>query len=376
MSSIGANRELRILVVNAGSTSLKLRIVERDDRVTETVDLDPPGDLLEDDLRGFLASAGSLDVIGHRVVHGGSRFAGPTLIDASNRAELDQMNDLAPLHNPPALAAIDALGHLLPNLPQVACFDTAFHRSLEPAAWSYALPTAWAQRWGIRRFGFHGLSCEWSVERAIALLGRATGSLRLVICHLGGGASVTATAGGRSVDTTMGFTPTEGLVMATRPGDVDPGAIAWVAARGVTPRELVDGLERQSGLLALSGGLTGDMRQLLQHREQGHAAAVLAIDVYVHRLRAKIAAMAAATNGVDAVAFTGGIGENASQIRAEVCDHLEWVGVSVDDDANGSVGTDDVDISRAGATVRTLVIHSREELVVAAGCRAALRSPT
>ena len=240
--------------MNAGSTSLKLRIVERDDRVTETVDCNPPGDSLEDDLRRFLASAGPLDAIGHRVVHGGPRFTRPVVIDASIRAQLEEMNDLAPLHNPPALAAIDALRHLSPNVPAVACFDTAFHTSLKPAASSYALPTAWVERWRLRRYGFHGLSCEWSASRAAALLERPVDSLRLVICHLGGGASVTATAGGRSVDTTMGFTPTEGLVMATRPGDVDPGAIAWVAAHGVAPHELADALERQSGLLALSGG--------------------------------------------------------------------------------------------------------------------------
>ncbi len=284
------------------------------------------------------------------------------------------MNDLAPLHNPPALAAIDALRHLSPNVPAVACFDTAFHTSLKPAASSYALPTAWVENWRLRRYGFHGLSCEWSVSRAAALLERPVGSLRLVICHLGGGASVTATAGGRSVDTTMGFTPTEGLVMATRPGDVDPGAIAWIAAHGVTPSELADALERRSGLLALSGGTTGDMRELLQHRARGAPAAILAVDVYVHRLRAKIAAMTAATDGTDAVVFTAGVGENAAEIRANACEHLEWVGISIDADANRAADSDDVDISRDGAKVRTLVIHAREELVVAAGCRAALRS--
>jgi acetate kinase len=365
---------VRILAVNAGSTSLKLRVVERDDTVTRSVDLGRPGDSLEDDLRPVLASAGKLDAIGHRVVHGGSRFTGPIVIDAAARAELDQLNDLAPLHNPPALAAIDAIGHLSPTVPQVACFDTAFHGSLKPAAFSYALPSAWVEKWRLRRYGFHGLSCEWSAGRAVALLERPPESLRLVICHLGGGASVTATAGGYSVDTTMGFTPTEGLVMATRPGDVDPGAIAWVAARGVSPPELTDGLERHSGLLALSGGLTGDMRELLQHRAQGNPAAILAVDVYLHRLRAKIAAMAASTNGTDAVVFTAGVGENASEIRADACAHLEWIGLSLDTEANRFVDAHDVDISRDSAKVRTLVIHAREELVIAAGCRTALSS--
>lgn len=363
---------MEVLVVNAGSTSLKLRVVDRDNRVTESVDLNPPDESLEDDLRRFLASAGPLDAVGHRVVHGGPRFTHPVVIDSRVRAELDEVNDLAPLHNPPALAAIDAVSRLLPKVPAVACFDTAFHASLQPAASSYALPTAWVENWGLRRYGFHGLSCEWSAGRAAALLQRPAGSRRLVICHLGGGASVTATANGHSVDTSMGFTPTEGLVMATRPGDVDPGALAWLTTHGIAPQELADALERRSGLFALSGGITGDMRELLQRRARGDRAAILAIDVYVHRLRAKIAAMTAATDGVDAVIFTAGVGENAGQIRAEVCDHLEWIGVSIDADANGAVGSDDVDISAEDARVRTLVIHAREELVIAAHCRAAL----
>ncbi len=365
---------VRILVVNAGSTSLKLRVVDRDDRVNETVDFGPPGDALEDDLRSFLAFVGPVDAVGHRVVHGGSRFTRPVVVDATVRAQLGELSDLAPLHNPPALAAIDAVHDLLPDAPEVACFDTAFHASLKPAASSYAIPTAWVETWGLRRYGFHGLSCEWSARRAAVLLDRPASSLRLVICHLGGGASVTATAGGRSVDTTMGFTPTEGLVMATRPGDVDPGVIAWVAAHGVAPHELSDALERRSGLLGLSNGATGDMRELLQRRARGDPAANLAVDVYAHRLRAKIAAMAAATDGTDVIVFTAGVGENASEIRADACDHLEWLGLSVDPDANSAVGPDDVDISQDRAKVRTLVIHSREDLVIAAGCRAALRA--
>jgi acetate kinase len=282
------------------------------------------------------------------------------------------MSDLAPLHNPPALAAIDALHQLAPELPAVACFDTAFHSSLERSAAAYALPGPWVERWGLRRYGFHGLSCEWSTGRAAALLERPVAALRLVICHLGGGASVTAVAGGRSIDTTMGFTPTEGLVMATRPGDVDPGAIAWLAVRGVEPEELADALERRSGLLALSGGATGNMRFLLERRAHGDSAAAFAVDVYLHRLRAKIAAMAAAADGTDAVVFTAGVGENATEIRTAACERLHWLGISLDNEANGAVASDDVDISQRGAPVRTLVVHAREELVVAAGCRAAL----
>jgi acetate kinase len=360
------------LVVNAGSSSLKLRVVEGDDRVTESVDLDPPGKSLDDDLRRFLAVAEPMDVIGHRVVHGGPHFVRPTIVDAAVRAALEEVSELAPLHNPPALAAMDALARLAPEVPAVACFDTAFHSSLAPIAASYALPAEWVAPWGLRRYGFHGLSCEWSTGRAAVLLGRPVDALRLVICHLGAGASVTAVAGGRSVDTTMGFTPTEGLVMATRCGDVDPAAIAWLAVKGVPPDELADGLERRSGLLALTGGATSDMREILERRAHGDQSASVAVDIYVHRLRAKIAAMAAATDGTEAVVFTAGVGEHASEIRGAVCEHLGWLGLSVDKDANAGVAVDDVDISRPDAAVRTLVIHAREELVVAADCRAAL----
>lgn len=363
---------MRILVVNAGSSSLKLRVVERDNRVTESVDLGPPGDSLNDELRRFLAVAGRVDAVGHRVVHGGSRFTRPTIIDAPVRIALDEASELAPLHNPPALAAIDAMGRLAPEVPAVACFDTAFHASLAPDAACYALPTDWVERWGLRRYGFHGLSCEWSTGRAAELLAQQVDTPRLVICHLGSGASVTAVAGGRSVDTTMGLTPTEGLIMATRSGDVDPAAIAWLAAQGVPPDELADGLERRSGLLALSGGATGDMRELLERRASGDAAATQAVAAYVHRLRAKIAAMAAATDGTDAIVFTAGVGEHANEIREAVCQRLGWLGVTMDADANVAVAHDDVDISQPDSPVRALVIHAREDLVVAAACRTLL----
>jgi acetate kinase len=363
---------VRILVVNAGSSSLKLRVVERDDRVSDSADLDPPAGSLGAELHRFLDRIGSVDAVGHRVVHGGARFRRPTIVDDAVRAALNELSELAPLHNPPALAAIDAMRRMAPDVPAVACFDTAFHASLAPSVASYALPVEWVEHWGVRRYGFHGLSCEWSTKRAAALLGRPVDSLRLVVCHLGAGASVTAVSGGRSVDTTMGFTPTEGLVMATRSGDVDPAAIAWLAAQGVRPDELADGLERRSGLLALSGGVTSDMRDLLRRRSEGDPAAALAVDAYLHRLRAKIAAMTAATDGTDAVVFTAGVGERAGEIRYATCRHLSWLGIDLDADANAAVALDDADISRPGAAVRTLVVHAREELVIAAGCRAVL----
>ena len=366
---------MRVLVVNAGSTSVKLRLVEPDDSVSHSANLGPPDAGIEDGVDGFLSRAGTVDAIGHRVVHGGDRFVAPVQLNDSTRGALEQLSELAPLHNPPALRAIDALRAAASGVPEVACFDTAFHSWMPEEARRYALPPEWVERWGIRRYGFHGLSCEWSLRRAAEMLGRDPAGLRLVVCHLGGGASVTAIAGGRSVDTTMGFTPTEGLVMATRCGDVDPGAIAWMAERGLSGEELMDGLEHRSGLLALSGGRTGDMRELLEAREAGDEVAAGAVAVFVHRLRAEIAAMATSAGGLEVLVFTGGIGERGAAIREETCGGLGWLGVGLDGSANrlvGGEGPDEGDISAEGSRTRVLVIRAREEVVVADHCREVL----
>lgn len=366
---------MRVLVVNAGSTSVKLRLVEPDDSVSRSADLGPPGSELEAEVDGFLEAAGSVGAIGHRVVHGGARFVQPVRVDDATRRELDTLSELAPLHNPPALRAIDALRSVAPDVPEVACFDTAFHAHMPEEARRYALPPEWVERWGIRRYGFHGLSCEWSLRRAAAMLARDPGEMRLVVCHLGGGASVTAISGGRSIDTTMGFTPTAGLVMATRSGDVDPGAIAWMSERGLSGQELMDGLEHRSGLLGLSGGRTGDMQELLSARARGDAAATGAVAVFVHRLRTEIAAMATSAGGLDVLVFTGGIGEHAAAIRQETCAALSWLGVGLDPATNRAVGHGgraDADISVAGGPTRVLVVRAREEVVVADHCRRVL----
>lgn len=359
---------MRVLVVNAGSSSVKMRVVGSGDQVEAARDLGPPGEDLGDELRRFLHEAGDFDATGHRVVHGGEHFVKPLLINEASAEALGHLRDLAPLHNPPALSALAAVRQTMPDLPAVACFDTAFHATLPAEASSYALPQDWTRQWGLRRFGFHGLSCEWSTARAAELLGM-TG--RLVICHLGSGASVTAVADGQSIDTTMGFTPVEGLVMGTRSGDVDPGLMAFLAEHGVSPSDLTEGLERRSGLLALSG-FTGDMRALLEQRDAGDPACTLAVAVYLHRLRAKVASMAAALEGVDALVFTGGVGENSPAIRAEACAGLMWLGVAIDGSANRSVSTADCDISSPESAVRTLVIHAHEELVIARSCRTVL----
>jgi acetate kinase len=359
---------VRVLVVNAGSSSLKLRVVDAGDRVCDEEDLGAPGPDLAARLAAFLAGAGPLDAAGHRVVHGGARFPGSVVVDGAVRRDLDDLSALAPLHNPPALAAIDAVGRLLPDLPSVACFDTAFHVGLPAEAATYALPTEWTTRWGIRRYGFHGLSCVWATRRVAELLAWPPSTGRVAVCHLGGGASVTAVVDGRSVDTTMGFTPLEGLVMATRPGAVDPGALTWLIGHGIGVEELDDALEHRSGLAALAGD-GGDMRSLLARRDDGDAPAALALGVYLHRLRAGIAAMAAAADGLDALVFTGGVGEHAPAVRSEACARLGWLGAHLDDRANTSIDGDDAEISAPGSPVRTVVVHAREDLVVAAECR-------
>ena len=365
----GSAAGLRTLVVNAGSTSVKLSLVDEEDKVLSSKRLGPAGDDLVDHLREFLKDVGPVDIVGHRIVHGGPQFVTATKITREVRIALEKLNELAPLHNPPGLAGIDAAQHLLSNVPQVAFFDTIFHATLSPEAKTYAIPADWATKWGIRRYGFHGISCAWAVPRAAQILGRTTEGLRLVICHLGGGASATAVTNGRSIDTTMGFTPLEGLVMATRPGDLDSGALLWALGHGLSLAEASNVLEYGSGLLGLSGGRSDDMQELLVARASGDELAHLAIAVYLHRLRAKIAAMTAALAGIDAVVFTGGVGENSAVMRMEACADMEWLGIKIDDLANNAVGSDDADISTPGAMVRALVIHSREDVQMARECR-------
>jgi acetate kinase len=296
---------VRTLVVNAGSSSLKLRRLE-DETAAGAEDL-PGGEPDRDALREAIARLGEVDVVAHRIVHGGERFREAVWIDDEVRDALGDLVDLAPLHQPKSLAALDAVAEVLPGVRAAACFDTAFHATLPPAATTYALPHRLRERYGLRRYGFHGLSHAYVSRRATEL----GAGPRLVTCHLGAGASLAAVRDGQSIDTTMGFTPLEGLVMATRSGSVDPGMLLWLLEReALTPRELSDALEHESGILGLSG--TKDMRELLARDDD---AARLAVDVYVHRLRAGIGAMAAALGGVDALVFTGGVGENAPAIR-------------------------------------------------------------
>ncbi|MGZ4169140.1 MAG: acetate/propionate family kinase [Solirubrobacteraceae bacterium] len=361
-----------ILTVNAGSSSVKLRLVGDDDAILAERELSAPEARVDPgELRAVLAGALSgADVVAHRIVHGGERYVAATVIDGAVRRALGELTELAPLHQPKSLAALDAVSACLPGLPAVACFDTAFHATLPSAASTYALPLRWRRRWGLRRFGFHGLSHSWVARHAPLLVAGGQRPRRIVSCHLGAGASLCAIADGRSVDTTMGFTPLEGLVMATRSGSVDPGLLLWLLEReAVSEREMAAALEHESGLAGLAG--TADMRTVLERAEGGDEEAAAAADVYLHRLRAGIAAMTAALGGVDALAFTGGVGEHAPEIRARAAAPLAYLGVRVDGAANDRAAGD-ADVTAPGAQVRTLVLRAREDLEMARQARQAL----
>ena len=363
---------LPILTVNAGSSTVKLSLIAKDDSVLGELELAAPrsqidpGDLGHA-IQGELSGA---DAVAHRIVHGGERYHAAVVIDRQVRREIGALTDLAPLHQPKSLAALDAVSSQLPDVPAVACFDTAFHATLAPEAFTYALPAHWRERWGLRRFGFHGLSHSWVGRHTPEMLGNTDRTRRIVSCHLGAGASLCAIADGRSVDTTMGFTPLEGLVMATRSGSVDPGLLLWLLEReAVDERQMASALEHESGLAGLTGD--DDMRRVLDRAARGDAEAALGIEVYLHRLRAAIAAMAASLGGVDVLVFTGGVGEHAPAIRSGAAGGLGFLGIVVDDAVNQSVGGDG-EITAAGAPVRTLVLRAREDLEMVRQTRRAL----
>jgi acetate kinase len=361
-----------VLVVNAGSATLKLALVGAGEEppVAATAPLPPP-DAVEDALRAFLANGPAPAASGHRVVHGGEAFAAPVIVDDAVQARLGALTELAPLHMPPALRALGAARRLLPAAPAVACFDTAFHATLPAEAATYAVPADWRRNWGLRRFGFHGLSHAWAAHRVSELLGAQRDDLRLVVAHLGAGASLAAIRGGRSVDTTMGFTPLDGLVMATRSGAVDPGLLLWVQRHGAFDADAAEqALETRSGLLGLSER-SGDLREIFAGLDAGDERCRLAVDVYVHRLAAAIASMAAALGGLDALAFTAGVGEGSARLRALAAQRLAFLGVEVDPSANHAAAEDAV-ISPPGARVTTLVIRAREDLEIARQVRTLL----
>jgi acetate kinase len=364
---------LRVLAVNAGSSSVKLSLLATDDGVIAARTLAAPRSRADPaELRAALRGPlGEADAVGHRIVHGGERYREAVEIAPDVRADLQALVDLAPLHQPKSLAALDEVSELLPELPAVACFDTAFHSTMPASAATYALPRRWREQWGLRRFGFHGLSHAWVARRAPQLLGLPASDLRIVSCHLGAGASLCAISAGSSIDTTMGFTPLEGLVMATRSGSVDPGLLVWLLEHErVSLEDLGEALEHRSGLLGLAG--SADMREVIAGAAAGRESASLALDVYVHRLRAGIAAMTAALGGLDALVFTGGVGENSSELRARSANALGFLGVSVDPLRNARAH-EDAEIGGDGE-VRVLVLVAREDVEIAAQVRGVLES--
>lgn len=355
---------MRVLVVNAGSATLKLSVVA-DGATAESHTIERwEGVGHVEPITDFLSGCGKVDGAGHRVVHGGHRNPGAVLVDEDLIGYLRSIEDLAPLHNARAAAAMEEVGRLLPDTIAVATFDTDFHATMPTYASTYALPREWNREWGVRRYGFHGLSHAHATRRAAELVGAEAAGLRIVSCHLGAGASVAAVVEGRSVDTTMGFTPLDGLVMATRSGSVDPGLLLWLQRhRGVGINELDDTLQHGAGLAGLSG-TSGDMRDVLAAVSSGDPDAILAFDVFVHSLRKAVAAMTASAGGLDILAFTGGIGERAPAVRRAACAGLAHLGVALDVEANDAAGGE-ADISAPGAVVHVVVVSAAEDIEIA-----------
>ena len=360
-------RRLRVLVLNPGSVTLKATLLDHPDtepRFDRTIDWGDDRaagvrDVLEA-VHGAGFESSSIDAVGYRVVHGGERFTSPVVVDASVVDAIESLEDLAPLHNPPATETIRAALAALPGAIHVAAFDTAFHASLPEAARRYPVPDQWLTEWGVRRYGFHGLSVEWSVRRAAELLGRPSEALRLVVAHLGGGSSVTAVDAGRSVFTSMGLTPLEGLMMATRSGSIDPGAIIRVLRAGRSVDEVADDLDHRSGLLGVSGR-SGDMRELLRAEAAGDDRSQLAIEMFVRRAAGGIAVAATALSAVDALVFTGGIGENAVPVRERITRRLAALGIKPVRGSGEGDGDSVLDIGPPAI----LRVHAREDLVIA-----------
>ncbi len=390
---------MNILVLNCGSSSVKYQLINTDKQLalakglvarigmSESVLTHKPWDrpeikvsaeildhivaiewvvsMLLSPNHGVIKDKSEINAVGHRVVHGGEEFKDSILITQDLMSTLRSLIELAPLHNPHNIRGINACQKTLPNIPQVAVFDTAFHCNMPPYAYIYGIPYVFYTRYGIRRYGFHGTSHKYVCDRAAAMLGRPLKDLKLITAHLGNGASIAAVNGGISVDTSMGFTPLEGLLMGTRSGDLDPAIILHIMAREeLSLHEGNTMLNKHSGLAGISG-VSSDMREIIEASHKGNENAKLALDVFCYRLKKYIGAYMAALNGLDALIFTAGVGENSSVVRSLTCSGMDYLGIKVEEDKNKTAISKEMDISAPDARVRTLVIPTNEELVIA-----------
>lgn len=390
---------MNILVLNCGSSSVKYKLIDVDSKTTlaeggvEKVGLPgsflkfklPDGDkktiempipdhkkaindilnILTDPTFGCIKSFDEINAVGHRVVHGGEKFNKSVKIDDEVIEKIKECYDVAPLHNPANMTGIEAITELMPGVPQVAVFDTAFHQTMPKEAYMYALPYELYEKYAIRRYGFHGTSHRYVSRRACDFLGLPFDKQRVITCHIGNGGSITAVLDGKSIDTSMGLTPVEGLMMGTRVGDVDPGALTFIMDKEhLTTKQLSDLINKKSGVAGISG-ISSDMRDIDAAIEKGDERAKLALDMYIYRIIKYVGAFAAVLNGVDVIVFTGGVGENQQVLRKRVCDHLSYLGVKIDDDVNYSSRGEEKLISAADSKVKVVVIPTDEELMIA-----------
>lgn len=388
---------MNVLVINCGSSSLKFQLINSDTEAVlakglcERIGIDgrltyqPAGgekttedkampthteaikyviDALTDAERGVVGSLEEIGAVGHRLVHGGEKFASSAVITEEMLKTMEECNDLAPLHNPANLIGVRACQELMPNVPMVGVFDTAFHQTMPEKAYMYGLPYEYYDKYKVRRYGFHGTSHSFVSKRTAEFLGRDYNNTKTIVCHLGNGASICAVLNGKSVDTSMGLTPLEGLVMGTRSGDVDPGALEFLAKKeNLDITGLLNMLNKKSGVHGVSG-ISSDFRDLSAGAEAGNKRAQIALDVFCYRVAKYVGSYVAAMNGVDAITFTAGIGENDGYVRETVCSYLGYLGIEIDKDANGKRG-EEIVISTPDSKVKVLVVPTNEELAIA-----------
>lgn len=390
---------MNVLVINCGSSSLKYQLINSEteevlakglcerigidgsaivhqpkggDKVTTEADMPNHTaavklviEKLTDPQVGVIKSLGEIGAVGHRIVHGGEKFATSVVLNDEVLAAIEQCNDLAPLHNPANLIGINSCKELMPNVPMVGVFDTAFHQTMPKKAYLYGLPLSYYEKHKVRRYGFHGTSHDFVSKRAAQILGKDIQDLKIIVCHLGNGASVSAVKHGESVDTSMGLTPLEGLIMGTRSGDLDPAIITFIADKeGISADEVINVCNKKSGVLGLSDGVSSDFRDLSDAASKGNDAAKTALETYAYRVGKYIGAYAAAMNGVDAIVFTAGVGENDCAMRASIAQYIGFLGTSINPEKNKLRG-EEVIISEEGSKVAVLVVPTNEELAIA-----------